>query len=158
MNFVNLQPVRYQSIGVVRSPFKMPTGTPIQAISGYGVTGQIELEPALRDGLRDLEEFSHLWLLCHLHEVTSSPLEVIPFLDTFPHGIFATRSPTRPNPISLSLVRLERVEISADGVRLHISDLDLLDGTPVLDIKPCVPQFDARDTAAHRPVHASSRS
>ncbi len=132
----------YSPVGVVRSPFTDPAGMPIQSASASGVAGRVELEPEFAAGLRDLDGFSHLWLLCHLHRVRGSSLEVVPFLDAVSHGIFATRSPKRPNPISLSLVRLESIQ----GTVLHISEIDVLDGTPVLDIKPYVPRFDARQT------------
>ncbi len=135
---MSLEPITYQPVGIVRSPFHQPTGAPIQSVAAYGVHGTVELEPDFVSG----EGFSHLWLLCHLHRVTGFDLEVVPFLDTVSHGIFATRSPVRPNPISLTAVRLERIE----GSVLHISELDLVDGTPVLDIKPYVPRFDLRQT------------
>ena len=102
----------------------------------------MELEPALREGLKDLEAFSHLILLTHLHRMEGYALEVTPYLDDRVHGIFATRSPRRPNPIGLSVVRLLAIE----GCTLLIEDVDLLDGTPLLDLKPYVPAFDVRET------------
>jgi tRNA-Thr(GGU) m(6)t(6)A37 methyltransferase TsaA len=116
---------------------------PIQAVAAKGVTGQIELDPAYQLGLQDIEGFSHLILLYHLHLVQQPSLVVTPFLDVQPHGIFATRSPKRPNPIGLSIVRLVRV----DGVTLHIEEIDVVDGTPLLDLKPYVPTFDVREAA-----------
>ncbi len=139
---MSLEPIAYSPVGVVRSPFTEEAGMPIQSVTAYGVAGRVELEPEFSAGLRDLEGFSHLWLLCHLHRVQGHALEVVPFLDTVSHGIFATRSPKRPNPISMTLVRLERIQ---DTV-LYVSELDVLDGTPVLDIKPYVPRFDVRQT------------
>ena len=136
--------VCFTPIGVIRSPYTEPTGMPIQAIAAQGVAGQIELDPAYQAGLQDIEGFSHLILLYHLHLVREFSLMVTPFLDNQPHGIFATRSPKRPNPIGLSIVRLIRVE----GETLHIEDVDIVDGTPLLDLKPYVPTFDIREGAA----------
>jgi tRNA-Thr(GGU) m(6)t(6)A37 methyltransferase TsaA len=114
---------------------------PIQSMAAKGVAGVIELAPTYRDGLQDLEGFSHLFLLYHFHLVgRSSSLVVTPFLDDQPHGVFATRSPQRPNPIGLSVVRLVRLA----GTQVYIEDVDVVDGTPLLDIKPYVPAFDVR--------------
>ena len=90
------------------------------------------------EGLGDLEGFSHVILVYHLHEVRRMDLTVTPFLGAAPHGVFATRAPTRPNPIGISIVKLSRIE----GNVLQIGNLDVLDGTPLLDIKPYVPDFD----------------
>ena len=131
--------VIYEPIGVVRSPHAQPKGTPIQPTAALGIEGTIELFPEYVDGLADLEGFSHLILLYHLHLAGSSRLMVTPFLDGQPHGVFATRAPARPNPIGLSVVCLRRIE----GNLLYLSDVDIVDGTPLLDIKPYVPRFDA---------------
>jgi len=131
--------IAYEPIGVVRSPFTERRGMPLQSVAAAEVQGRVELEPRLAPGLRDLDGFSHLHLITHLHRSASSDLEVVPYLDAAVHGVFATRSPRHPNPIGLSVVRLERVE----GATLHVAGLDLLDGTPVLDLKPYVPAFDA---------------
>jgi len=133
--------VRYRPIGVIHTSFREPAGTPIQATSFVGSAGHVEIEPALAPGLRDLEAFSHLILLYHLHRVGVAKLTVTPFLDDREHGVFATRAPARPNPIGLSVVRLVGIE----GTRLDIEDVDMIDGTPLLDLKPYVPAFDARD-------------
>lgn len=137
------EPVTYQPIGIVRSPFGDIEGMPIQASAAEGVTGKIELDSAFAEGLADLEGFSHLILLYHLHRVRSPRLIVTPFLDAQPRGIFATRSPARPNAIGLSIVRL----LAIRDATLEIADLDILDGTPLLDIKPYVPAFDDRRNA-----------
>jgi tRNA (adenine37-N6)-methyltransferase len=134
--------VTYQPIGIVRSPFTTLEGMPLQTVAAQGVRGSVELEPAYAEGLKDLVAFSHLILLTHLHQMSGFSLEVTPYLDDQPHGIFATRSPRRPNPIGLSVVRL----IAIHDATLVIEDVDLLDGTPVLDLKPYVPAFDARET------------
>jgi tRNA-Thr(GGU) m(6)t(6)A37 methyltransferase TsaA len=98
----------------------------------------LEVFPEYVDGLRDLDGFSHVILLTHLHRSRPHRLSVVPFLDDEPRGLFSTRAPSRPNPIGLSVVRLQAVE----GPRVSIQDIDLLDGTPLLDIKPYVPAFD----------------
>jgi len=138
------EPVCYQPIGIIHTPFSEMTGMPIQAVAAKGVVGRIELLPTFGEGLADIEGFSHLILLYHLHLMHDYKLTVIPYLDDQPHGIFATRSPKRPNPIGLSVVRLTGVE--RDKAILHIEEIDVLDGTPLLDIKPFVPRFDNRET------------
>jgi tRNA-Thr(GGU) m(6)t(6)A37 methyltransferase TsaA len=124
---------------VVRSPFHERRGMPLQSVAATEVHGRVEVEVEYAPGLRDLDGFSHLHLICHLHRAVPGELEVVPYLDDTVRGVFATRSPRHPNPIGLSVVRLEAVE----GATLHVSGLDLLDGTPVLDIKPYVPAFDS---------------
>ena len=138
-------PVTFTPIGVVRSPFSAQEGMPIQTVAAGGVRGRVELDPAYAEGLADLEGFTHLHLVTHLHRTGPATLRVRPYLDTVERGVFATRSPKRPNPIGLSLVRLVGVE----GAVLHIEELDLLDGTPLLDIKPYVPPFDDRAGARY---------
>ena len=138
-----LEPVTFRPIGIIRTPFTDTDGMPIQAVGATGVGGSIELDPAYAEGLADLDGFSHLTLLFHLHRMTSARLTVTPFMDDRPHGLFATRSPARPNPIGLSTVRLVGIE----GTTLRIEDVDMLDGTPLLDIKPYVPQLDDRPNA-----------
>jgi tRNA-Thr(GGU) m(6)t(6)A37 methyltransferase TsaA len=114
---------------------------PVQASAAAGVAGTVVLEPRYVPGLKDLEGFSHIILLYHFHRCAGYRLTVTPFLDTTARGLFATRAPRRPNPIGLSTVRLERI----DGARLYIRDVDVLDGTPLLDIKPWASVFDARE-------------
>lgn len=133
-----MDPITLTPIGVVRSPYQQPQDTPIQPGATHGVAGRVELEPQYAEGLADLDGFSHIVLVTYLHLAKFSGLRVTPFLDEQPRGLFATRAPARPNPIGLSLVRLERIA----GTTLHILDVDLVDGTPVLDIKPYVPAFD----------------
>ncbi|MGD6935149.1 MAG: tRNA (N6-threonylcarbamoyladenosine(37)-N6)-methyltransferase TrmO [Candidatus Bathyarchaeia archaeon] len=132
--------VTYKPIGVIRSPFKEPKNVPIQA-SASGAIGTIELNPEYIQGLKDLEGFSHIILLYHFHLIKSWSMLVKPFLDDKMHGLFATRATARPNPIGLSIVQLKSIE----GNILHIQDVDILDGTPLLDIKPYVPKFDQRE-------------
>lgn len=135
--------ISFKPIGTVRTPFKEPQGTPIQPVASRDALGVIELLPEYEAGLQDLEGFSHIILTYHCHLSTGFSLKVKPFLDHQPRGVFATRAPARPNPIGISIVRLERVE---EG-RLYIREVDILDGTPLLDIKPYVPRFDCHPEA-----------
>jgi len=111
---------------------------PIQPAGAVGVRGTVQIEEKFREGLRDLCGFSRIILIYHLHRSQGYVLDVIPFLDTVPHGIFATRAPRRPNAIGISIVRL----IAVNGCELVIEGIDVVDGTPLLDIKPYVPEFD----------------
>jgi tRNA-Thr(GGU) m(6)t(6)A37 methyltransferase TsaA len=128
----------FQSIGFIYSPFKELVGMPIQPTGAKGIRGKVEVFPEYMEGLTDLGGFSHIILLYYFHKTKKTKLLVTPFLDTFPRGIFATRAPSRPNPIGLSIVKLQYVE---DNI-LYIENVDVLDGTPLLDIKPYVPEFD----------------
>ena len=132
--------IRYTPIGVVRSPFKDREGMPIQAAAAKGVAGTVEVEPAYGGGLEDLDGFSHLILIYHFHLSRGHSLQVTPFLDDRPRGVFSTRAPRRPNAIGMSVVRLTGIE----GCTLRIEGVDIVDGTPLLDIKPYVPEFDVR--------------
>ena len=130
------------SIGVIHSPFTDPAQAPIQSSRSTAI-GNVEVLPQFAEGLRDLDEFSHIFLLYLIKCPQGYDLHVKPFLDDQEHGIFATRYPCRPNPVGLSVVRLLRVE----GNRLDIEGVDMLDGTPLLDIKPYIPEFDIREHA-----------
>ncbi|MFQ5811954.1 MAG: tRNA (N6-threonylcarbamoyladenosine(37)-N6)-methyltransferase TrmO [Anaerolineae bacterium] len=130
--------ISYRPIGIVHSPFTDIEGMPIQPTGAAGIRGTVEVFPEFAEGLRDLEGFSHIILLYHFHRVQESKLVVTPFMDPQPHGVFATRAPKRPNPIGLSIVKL----LSTEQNVLHIENVDVLDGTPLLDIKPYVPEFD----------------
>ncbi len=133
--------ITYKPIGIIHSPFERPDSMPIQSSSAWGVRGTVEVFPDYALGLRDLNGFSHIILLYHFHLAKSFSLMVKPFLDDDMRGVFATRAPTRPNSIGISTVRL--VEIK--GNILDVEDVDILDGTPLLDIKPYVPDFDVRE-------------
>ncbi len=135
-----MREILYKPIGLIRSPFKDIKGMPIQPASAKGVAGRVEMEPAYIEGLKDLEGFSHIILIYHFHLSEGYSLEVKPFLDDCPHGIFSTRAPKRPNSIGLSVVRL----IGVNGHVLDVQDVDVVDGTPLLDIKPYVPEIDVR--------------
>lgn len=131
-------------IGVIHSPFTDQQDTPIQPVYAAGARGTLELEPELAEALRDLDGFERIWVLYLFDRVRSFRTLVVPYRDDAPRGLFATRAPSRPNPIGLSTLRLERIE----GTIVHVVDVDVLDGTPLLDIKPYVPAFDAYPSAA----------
>jgi len=137
MNVISCRP-----IGVVHSRFTDTRGMPIQTAGAPEEPGRVEVFAEFTPGLRDIEGFDYLILLTHLHLQTHESLEVVPFLDHTAHGVFATRAPARPNRIGLSIVRL----LSVDGPMLHFTGNDMVDQTPVLDIKPYVPRFDVRHT------------
>ncbi len=130
--------IQFNPIGIIHSPFKTLTGMPIQPTGARGVKGIIEIRPEYKAGLKDLDGFSHVILIYHFHKSKKFALEVVPFLDTVKRGVFATRAPNRPNPIGLSIVRLVKI----DQNMLYIEDVDILDQTPLIDIKPYVPEFD----------------
>ena len=135
--------VIYRPIGVLHSPFHDIKGMPIQPTGALEVRGTVQVFPEFVPGLQDLDGFSHIILLYHFHRVREAKLVVTPFLDSRSHGVFATRAPKRPNPIGLSVVKLLGVEQNI----LHIENVDILDGTPVLDIKPYVPEFNGHPAA-----------
>jgi tRNA-Thr(GGU) m(6)t(6)A37 methyltransferase TsaA len=128
----------YRSIGIIHSPFKTTEGMPIQPSGAESIRGTISIHPEYSRGLKDLDGFSHIVLLYHFHRRKDTKLTVIPFMDTRPHGVFSTRAPSRPNPIGISVVKLNKVRENI----LDIENVDILDGTPLLDIKPYVPEFD----------------
>ena len=130
--------ITYTPIGTIHSPFHDIQGMPIQPASETAAPGIIDLLPEYAPGLKDLQGFSHIILIYHLHESHHYALLVTPFLDLKEHGVFATRAPRRPNSIGISIVPLLRI----DGCTLYVDNLDILDGTPLLDIKPFVPTFD----------------
>ncbi|MGD0081099.1 MAG: tRNA (N6-threonylcarbamoyladenosine(37)-N6)-methyltransferase TrmO [Methanoregula sp.] len=129
----------YPPIGTIRSPFHDTAGMPIQPNGARGVRGTVEVFGKYREGLSDLDGFARIILIYAFHQCTGCGLTVTPFLDSTPRGVFATRSPRRPNAIGLSVVRL----IGVKGTTLEVEDVDVLDGTPLLDIKPYVPGFDS---------------
>ena len=131
--------IEFEPIGVIHSPYTETKGMPIQPAGAVGIEGTVELYEAYRDGLADLDGFSHIVLLYHFHRSEGYRLRVTPFMDTVARGLFATRAPKRPNAIGLSVVELDRIE---NGI-LHIRNVDIVDSTPLLDLKPYVPDFDA---------------
>jgi tRNA-Thr(GGU) m(6)t(6)A37 methyltransferase TsaA len=128
----------YNPIGIIRTPFKQAAGMPIQPSGAKGVKGTIELKPEYMDGLKDLEGFSHIILIYHFHKSKKQELVVTPFLDSKTHGVFATRAPNRPNPVGISIVKLLKIEFNI----LYLENVDIIDKTPLIDIKPYVPEFD----------------
>jgi len=133
--------IEYNSIGVIHSRFQAPAGTPIQPTAAKGEQGQVEVFTKYAEGLKDLDGFSHIYLLYHFHKSKPYSLRVKPFLDNIYRGLFATRAPSRPNPIGLSIVRLIGIEKNV----LTVEDVDIVNGTPLIDIKPYVPQFDVHE-------------
>ncbi|UCH22835.1 MAG: tRNA (N6-threonylcarbamoyladenosine(37)-N6)-methyltransferase TrmO [Deltaproteobacteria bacterium] len=132
--------IEYQPIGIIHSPYKTPQGVPLQPTGGEGIQAVVEVFPKYVEGLADLEGFSHIFLLYHFHLAGKFSLRLKPFLDDQYHGVFATRAPARPNPIGLSIVRLMRLE----NDKLYVQDTDIVDQTPLLDIKPYIPEFDVQ--------------
>jgi len=130
--------IEMNPIGIIHTPFRQLEGMPIQPAGAAGVKGTVEVFEKFRAGLKDLDGFSHIILLYIFHRSQGFKLEVVPYMDTQPRGLFATRAPKRPNPIGLSTVQLDRIE----NGNLHVRNADILDGTPLLDIKPYVPEFD----------------
>ena len=129
--------IELESIGTIHTKFKEIEGMPIQPTGAKGIKGTIEIKDKFKEGLKDLDGFSHVHLIYLLHKVEGYMLEVKPFMDNNTHGVFATRSPKRPNRIGMSVVKLEKVE----GNNVFVENVDILDGTPLLDIKPYVPQL-----------------
>lgn len=138
---MNQSGISFFPIGVIRSEHTMAEQTPIQPTYAKGCQGRAEILPEFGQGLQDLTGFSHLYLITHLHRAEPVQLIVKPFLQDVPRGIFATRAPCRPNAIGLSIVELVGIE----GTTLLLDDVDILDGTPLLDIKPYCAKFDCID-------------
>lgn len=128
-------------IGIIRTPHKEPSKTPIQPVFSQGVRGTVEIDPRYADGLRDLKTFSHIFLIYYFHRSKEMKLVLKPYLEDKERGVFSTRAPHRPNPIGFSLVKL----LSIENTILHIEDVDILDETPLLDIKPYIQRFDTRE-------------
>ena len=135
-----MRKIEYTQIGIIRTPFKTPAGTPIQPTGADDVEAKVKIFPEYCQGLADLEGFSHIILLYLFHLSKEFKLKVKPFLDGELRGLFATRAPARPNPVGISVVRLVRI----DGAVLYIKEIDVVDKTPLLDIKPYIPEFDIR--------------
>ncbi len=135
-----------EPIGVIETPFHEPAGTPIQPSRANGARGRVRVYAPFHPGLKDLEGFERIWLIYWFHRTPAPSLLVTPFLDNRARGIFATRAPARPSPLGISAVRLLSVQ---PGGILEVEGVDIIDGTPLLDIKPYVPEFDS---------HAQSRA
>lgn len=139
-----LSEIRYQPIGIIHSPFNEPKGMPIQTILANTNVGTVEIFAEFQEALKDLNGFSHIFLLYHFHRAKPFQPLVTPFFDQDFRGLFATRAPARPNAIGLSVVELLSI---ADGI-LHVRGIDVMEGTPLLDIKPYIPDFDRRDSCS----------
>ncbi len=134
--------ITYRPIGVLRSEHTVAGQTPIQPAYAKGCQGRAEVLPEFAEGLTDLEGFSHVYIIYHFHQAQPAKMKVKPFMQDAEHGVFATRAPCRPNPIGISIVELVRRE----GNVLYIDGVDVLDGTPLLDIKPYTAKFDRIET------------
>jgi tRNA-Thr(GGU) m(6)t(6)A37 methyltransferase TsaA len=153
--------IRLTPIGVIHSQFKQAAGTPIQPCCAANSTGYGVLHEEFTAGLADLAGFDRVWLIYFFHRAAAAKMSVVPYRDTVEHGLFATRVPARPNALGISCVRLLNIE----GCILRLADVDILDGTPLLDIKPYVPQYDNYpvqrcgwlDTVPDKPVVADAR-
>ena len=130
--------IKYRQIGIIHSPFKEPIGVPIQPKEARGIKGTVEVFKEYEDGLDGIEEFSYIILIYHFNRIKQGKLKVTPYMGDKPIGVFATRAPSRPNPIGISTVKL----LKREGNILHVENLDIIDSTPLLDIKPYVPFFD----------------
>lgn len=133
--------IKFNPIGIIHTPWKNKKEAPIQPGRSGGAEGYIEINPELTEGLSDLDGFSHIYAIFYFDRSEGFDLMVKPFLDTVKRGVFACRAPRRPNQIGLSVLRLQKIE----GNRVYVADVDMLDGTPLLDIKPYVDQFDDRE-------------
>jgi len=142
---------KIQPIGIIHSPYQSIEDMPIQPKGAIGVEGHIVVEENYIEGLQDLDGFSHIYLLYSFHKTTRTEMSVIPFMDVQARGVFATRSPLRPNHIGLSIVELIQVK----GQSLFVKGIDVLDGTPLLDIKPYIEKFDAVQESASGWLQAS---
>lgn len=145
--------IQYESIGTIHTPYDEIAKMPIQPRGASGVRGKITIFPRFIPALKDLEGFSHIYLIYHFHQVNGWQPLVTPFLDHHQHGLFATRAPKRPNPIGLSIVRLLGI---SDGI-LDVENVDILNGTPLLDLKPYVPDFDQFEVDATGWLQATSK-
>ena len=132
--------IEFQQIGVIHTPYLKLEGMPIQPAGALGIKGTVKVFEEFQSGLKDLDGFSHIILVYYFHESKNYNLHVVPFLDSKPRGLFSTRAPNRPNNIGISTVKLEKIEKRI----LYVQDIDILNGTPLLDIKPYVPEFDAQ--------------
>ena len=130
--------IKYKPIGKIYTPFKDREGMPIQPTGAKGVKGTITIEQEYIEGLKDLDGFSHVILIYHFHLINECKLTLVPFMDDKAHGVFSTRAPKRPNPIGFSVVKLNKIE----GNIIHIENIDVLNETPLLDIKPFIPDVD----------------
>ncbi len=135
--------IQVETIGIIHSPFKELEGMPVQSLGAHCAEGRVVVDERFAEGLRDLDGFSHIYLVYHFHKAARTELQVVPYMDTVKRGVFATRSPLRPAHIGISVVEL----VNVSGNVLTVRGLDVLDGTPLIDIKPYIPQFDCWQNA-----------
>lgn len=133
--------IEFHPIGTIHSPHKELSKTPIQPVFCNNIEGTVILNKEYADGLEDLQGFSHIYLFYYFNHSKKTCLRLSPYLSDDEHGIFSTRAPHRPNKLGMSLVRLDKIESNI----LYVRDLDILDNTPLLDIKPYIQRFDSRD-------------
>jgi tRNA-Thr(GGU) m(6)t(6)A37 methyltransferase TsaA len=133
------KPIRIRVIGTIRTPFLKAAGTPIQPTYGRDIEARVLIKSSFAPALEDIEGFERLWLVYWMDRTNRFKTKVMPYRDNKEHGLFATRSPSRPNPIGMSVVRL----LKREGSTLYVTDIDILDGTQLIDIKPYIPEFDA---------------
>jgi len=133
--------ITFRSIGVIHSPHRVLQDIPIQPVFAGDIEGTVVVDAEYAEALTDLQEFSHIYLFYHFHQSQKTRLRVKPYLSDQERGIFSTRAPHRPNKLGMSLVRLTKIE----GNVLHVKDVDILDGTPLIDIKPYIQRFDSRE-------------
>jgi len=131
----NEEKIIFKPIGIIHTPFSEPVGIPIQGALRTDLEGEVEIFPEFQDGLKDVDGFSHLILIYYFDKVNSFSLVSKPFLDETPRGVFSIRGPRRPNPIGMTVVQL----LSVQQKRLRVAGIDMVDGTPLLDIKPYFP-------------------
>lgn len=140
-----------ETIGIIHSPFTELKGMPVQSLGAQGTGGTVVVDERFAEGLRDLDGFGHIYLVYRFHKATRTELQVVPYMDAVKRGVFATRSPLRPAHIGISVVEL----LNASGNVLTVRGLDVLDGTPLIDIKPYIPQFDCWQNATSGWMKAS---
>lgn len=138
-----MESITFRPIGILKTPFDLPADMPIQPLSSKGAKGKAIVFPEFSDGLYDLDGFTHVIVIYYMHRVRRQELIVTPFFDTSPHGVFATRAPVRPNPLGISVLELEKI----DGNTLYLLNVDMLNGSPLIDIKPYMPDFDSFPSA-----------
>ena len=138
-----MEKIEFKPIGIIKTPHKEPKGTPIQPPAAKGYKGEVHVYKEYKEGLKDLEGFSYIYLIYYFHLIEKTRLRCVPFLDDEERGIFAVRGPARPNPIGFSVVKINEIQANI----IYIEDIDVVDGTPLLDIKPYVPQYDTRSEA-----------
>jgi tRNA (adenine37-N6)-methyltransferase len=135
---INYNEIIYKPIGIIHSPFKTIEGVPIQPAGAKGTKGEVKVYKKYSTGLKSLEGFSHIILIYHFHLSEGYKLKVVPFMDVEEHGVFATRAPKRPNPVGISVVKINSIKDNT----IEVDNIDIIDGTPLLDIKPYISRFD----------------